>query len=261
MDPVQISSSITVHQTLRHFHNCATHDNIGYMIMVYEKREFHGYTDRNSGKTFSDLEFRECKFVGCKISVTPAPKHRSKIRNVKFIHCEQLGCTLYSAIVEDVLIDGFKTNGLIQSWGAVFQHLVIRGKIGRIMISQWVPSLRNKPNAQKAFDEANAVYYQNVDWAMDIREAQFEEAELRGVPAKLMIRDPETQFVLTREKALEGKWKNVDLSGTYWATGIELFLNRGEQDVVFVAPKRHPRFRPLLAGLWALRDAGIFEDG
>jgi hypothetical protein len=230
------------------------------MVKVYEKREFHGYTDRNSGKTFSGLEFRECKFVGCAISLARNPNRRSKLSNVKFINCEQLGSALYEAIVEDVLIEGFKTNGLFQSWGAVFKHVVIRGKIGRIMTSQRIISFLKKPKEQNSFDEANAAYYKNVDWALDIRDAQFEEAELRGIPAKFIIRDPDTQFILTREKALEGKWKNIDLSGTYWTTAIELFLNIGGPDELFVAPKRHPRFRPLLAGLWALRDAGIFED-
>lgn len=230
------------------------------MIKVITEREFRSYYDRNSGKTYSDLEFRECHFVSCAISIARAPQHRSTIRNIRLIDCEQHGCALYSAIVEDVLVDGFKTNGLFQAWGAVYKHVIIRGKIGRVMATQYIISLRNKPKEQKEFDEANDHFYSNVDWALDIREAQFEEAEFKGIPARLILRDPDTQFVLTREKALQGKWREVDLSGTHWSTSIEMFLKRGDEDEVFVAPKRHPRYRSLLAGLWALRDAGIFTN-
>jgi hypothetical protein len=112
---------------------------------------------------------------------------------------------------------------------------------------------------QKAFDDANADYYSHVDWALDIQEALFEEADLRGIPANLIKRDKDTQFVIMREKALEGRWKEIDLSGTHWKTSIEMFLEEGTKDEVFIAPKRHPRFRSLLDGLWKLRDAGIIK--
>jgi hypothetical protein len=127
-------------------------------------------------------------------------------------------------------------------------------------VSAFIASAMTKLNLQKAFDEANSIYYSSVDWALDIREAQFEEADLRGIPARLILHDPETQFILTREKALEGRWKEVDLSGTHWKTSIEFFLEEtNASDEILVAPKRHPRYRPLLAGLWALRDAGVLE--
>jgi len=118
----------------------------------------------------------------------------------------------------------------------------------------------SKPGEQKAFDEANSLYYSSVDWAFDIREALFQDADLRGIPAKLVMRDPETQYILTRERALQGKWRDVDLSGTHWRTAIEWFIKSGAQDEVFVAGKRNPKYPILLDGLWKLRDAGVFEE-
>jgi hypothetical protein len=75
----------------------------------------------------------------------------------------------------------------------------------------------------------------------------------------LIRRDPETQVVVTREKAIEGAWRNLDLSKTWWATSLEFFVKRGDADVVLVAPKRDRKFRDLLDGLKALRDAGVAE--
>lgn len=115
------------------------------------------------------------------------------------------------------------------------------------------------PEDQRRFDEANAAYYATVDWALDIAEAEFIEAEIQGVPARLIRRDPESQVVVTHEKALEGKWRRIDLAGTYWATSIEFLLNRGDPDVVLVAPKRARDYRRLLDGLKKLRDAGVAD--
>jgi hypothetical protein len=227
------------------------------MMKLFEDHYFQDINDRNSGKNFSNLEFRRCHFESCRISSTRNPQRRSTIRNVKIIDCEELGCVLDAAIVENVLVDGFKTHGLFQTWGAVFKHVTIKGKIGRLMTSPLIATAMGTPAEQTAFNKSSAHFYMDIDWALDIREAEFEEADLRGLAARLVLRDPETQFILTRERALEGRWKNVDLTGTHWRTSIELFLERGAQDQVIVAPKRNPRFRSLLVGLWNLRDAGV----
>jgi hypothetical protein len=108
-------------------------------------------------------------------------------------------------------------------------------------------------------DAANAAYYAKVDWALDISEAEFEEGEIQGVPAGLVRRDPATQVVVRRSKALEGQWRQVDLGRTHWATAIEFLLERGDEDVVLVAPKRHRNFHALREGLMALRDSGVAE--
>jgi hypothetical protein len=235
-------------------------DVSGAKIRVFEDREFRRFYDQNSGRTFSNLEFRRCRFVSSRISITRKPRRRSTIRNVKLIQCEVLGCALGTAIVEDVVVDGVKTHGqLFQTWGAVFKRVTLKGNIGRIMISPAVATGMAKPREQLAFDEANAAYYAGVDWALDISEARFEGCDIRRVPAHLIRRDPETQMVITREKALLGEWRRIDLSRTYWDTAIELFLEDGDPDVVLVAPKSHPRYRAYLDGLKKLRDAGVAE--
>lgn len=229
------------------------------MTRIFEGEVFRGWSDRNSSKVFSDLEFRGCHFVGCRVSSTRDPRRRSRVERTTLKDCEQTGCTLDAAIVEDVLVDGLKTNGLFQVWGAVFRHVTLRGNMGRLMISPLVATALATLSQQKGFDIANHQYYESTDWALDIREAAFEEADLRGVPGNLVRRDPESQFVLTRERGLEGRWRNLDLRGTYWRTAIEFFLEAGLDSQVLVAPKKSPRYRPLLAALLALRDAGVVD--
>lgn len=228
-------------------------------IRVFERQELVRFYDQDSGRTFSGIEFRKCSFLSSAISITRKPELRSTVREVKLIQCEERGCALEAAIVENVLVDGLKTHGLLQAWGAVFKHVTLRGKIGRVMISPAVATGMATKAQQRAFDEANAAYYAGVDWALDISEAEFEEGEIQRVPAHLVRRDPATQVVVTREMALQGGWRQLDLSKTHWATSLEFMLKRGDPDVVLVAPKRHRRYRELLEGLRMLRDAGVAE--
>jgi hypothetical protein len=195
--------------------------------------------------------------------MTRNPSLRSTIRNVRLIGCEEVGCSLHTAIVEEVLVDGLKTSGsaggLFQTWAAVFKHVILKGKVRRVMFSSAVSLGMATKDEQQAFDEVNAAYYRTVDWAMDISQGEFEECEIQCVPAHLVRRDPETQVVVTRAKAARGEWRQLDLSKTHWAVSLDWFLKRGDHDVVLVAPKRSKKFHDLLAGLKLLRDANIAE--
>ncbi|GIV67083.1 MAG: hypothetical protein KatS3mg047_1476 [Bellilinea sp.] len=229
------------------------------MIKTFDRQEFRSFHDRNSGRVFADLCFKYCRFVSCSVSTTLSPRKRSLVQNICFYGCEVRGCMINPAIVEDVLISSLKTHTLLQTWGTVFKHVKLEGNIGRIMISPFIAPGVAKPHQQAAFDKANAEYYQQVDWALDISEARFYECDIRGIPARLIRRDPRTQVVVTREKALLGDWRKLDLSRTFWSGWIELFLQEDALDVVLVAPKRHPKFNDLLDGLKMLRDAGVAE--
>ena len=227
-------------------------------MKTYEGQEFVKWYDRGDA-VYSGVEFVRCRFRSCAVSITEDPHRRTIVRNIRLIKCEQRGGAIDTAIVEDVLVDGLKTNGLLQTWGAVFKHTTLRGKIDRIMISPAVGAGLASPQVQRAFDSANDQYYSKVDWALDISEADFQECDLRRVPADLVRRDRDTQVVIRREKAMRGEWRKIDFGPAAWGTAISFFLERGDPDLVLVAPKRHKKFRDLLDGLKRLRDAGVAE--
>jgi len=112
---------------------------------------------------------------------------------------------------------------------------------------------------QPEFDASAEKFWQSVDWALDIREAQFIECDIRGIPARLIRRDEETQVIVRREKAAEGEWRRLALSDTQWPTALQFMLDSGDPDTVLVASKRDRAFKRELAGLRLLRDAGIAE--
>lgn len=210
---------------------------------------------------FEKLTFRDCYFESCDVGMTRDPESRVTIKDVVAINCKQKGCIIGPAVFENVSIEGLGTGGqLLQAWGAAFKNVVLSGKIDRVMLSPIVVLNDRKSPVNLAFRSANAEIYGTVDWALDIRGAEAKELEIQGVPSKLIRRDPETQVVVKAAKALEGDFKSLDFGDTHWAYSIQLMLERGEEDVVLVAPKRSPKFKGLLAALTMLRREGIAES-
>lgn len=236
-------------------------------MKIIADRQFIALADRDSGAVFQDIEFRDCYFEGCAVSVTSDPSLRSTVKHVRLLNCSQRGCGVYCAAIEDATIDGLNTNGqLLQSWGAVFNRVVLRGRIDRLMLSDAVmpPVLMAEELRQREiarFRSANVAYYENVDWALDISGAEFKECDIRGVPAHLIRRDASTQVVVTRSRASERDWQDLPFNERLIPFSINFFLTRqtDEPATVLIAPKRHPKFSRLLDDLELLRVNGVAD--
>ncbi len=232
------------------------------MTRMFEDQTFERFYEDGRAAVYSDFVFRRCTFRSCDISITRDPALRTTVRNVHLIDCirKRDPAGFSCAIVEDCLVENLKIEELLQTWGAVFKHVTIKGGIGRMMLSNRLcPTSTTTDAMQRAFEEANAVYYASVDWALDISKGEFEELSLRGIPARLIRRHPETQVVVTRQRAMRGEWRRLDLDRTYWQVAIELMLERGDEDVVLVAPKQSKNFKDLLRGLQLLRETGVAD--
>ena len=228
-------------------------------MRTFENDEFTAFYDRG-GNVYEDLHFKKCTFISSSISITYDPANRTTVRNVTLERCRVVGSALDCAVVEDVLVDGLQTSDLHQAWGALFKHVTLRGKIGRLMVTPLIsPRHRNTPE-QAAFDEQREAYYETIDWALDISEAEAVELELAGIPARLIRRDPETQAVVTRQAALSGEWRELEpVKKTVLGLAIQQMLKRGDDDTVLVAERRARDFKQLLAGIQELRAAGVAE--
>lgn len=222
-------------------------------------RSFVGLRDQG-GARIVDLDLVGCRFESCVLSATRVVRSRTLVRSVKLEQCEQQGCYVGAAVFEDVVVDGLRSSEVLQVWGAVFRHVVLKGRLDRLMLSPTVaPSTANWAE-QRAFDDAAAAFYAETDWALDISEADFKGADIRGVPADLIRRDPETQAVVRRANVADERWRSIDLSKTYWDVTIELMLKEGREDVVLVVPKRAGKKRAdLIDGIKRLRDAGVAD--
>lgn len=226
---------------------------------AFTDQTFTGFRDRDSARVFSDIAFRRCDFENCLLSKTREPRLRATIRNVSIVDCTDNASSIGAAIVEDVLVDTLRSPGVLHTYGAAFKHVMLRGKFDRLMLSSLVDLMGNEPSVQAAFDEANAEFYRHVDWALDISQGEFKELCIRGLPGHLIRRDPETQVLVTREKALQEKWRDLEYRDGLCAFSLDLFLEREEPSIVLVAPKCHRKFKDQLWDLQQLRKAGVAE--
>lgn len=233
-------------------------------MRVFENEKFDHFVDHNSAAAFADIEFHRCQFEFCSVSITHEPELRSTVSNVRLANCTVNGGTIDRAIIEDCLVENLKTPGLFQTFGTVFKHVVLRGKFERMMLNNnTLPRGDLNPpydyESVEAFRAANAEYYRHVDWALDISQGQFRSLDVRGIPCRLIRRDPETQVVVTKKRLLESDdWREMAFDGPAQVI-FQILLDGPYEDALVVAPKRHRKFPLYMADVQLLRDAGIAE--
>lgn len=212
-----------------------------------------------------DMKFENCEFARCAISLSETFGRMSTVRNVELRDCSVVYCHTSPIILSRVTISNLRTSDLFIVWCPYLDRVTLSGEIGRMKINPDAgPSTVDNPK-QKPFDDYRDQFYADVEWALDISEARFKGFEIRGVPGRLIRRDPESQILITRERALQvatpGWEKQLDPSNKLWPFMINEFLSDGDADTVLVAPLAAAKSKrdPLLRGLQELRRIGLAE--
>jgi len=233
-------------------------------MKVYSDKLFDHVIEYGQNQVYSDIRFKRCVFQSCAFSVTDDPKMRSIVRNIEVVKCKGPSSSVGPAIVEDCLIDGFHTsNGFFYLKATAFKHVTFRGKLGRFFFFE-LPThagFEGMYEVHAAFAAANAEYYRNVDWAIDISQAEFLNVDLRSVPPLLIRRDPESQILLTRKRVAESDWENLPYAWDLVPNTLSYFIKNQTElnEIVFVAPKRSTHAKKLLHDIALLRREGIPE--
>jgi hypothetical protein len=228
------------------------------MMKAIEGRTFQGLRDRAGSCDINDTEFRRCVFRDC-VTSTHDVQNRPRIRNVKVIDCEESNCDLQEAMLEDVIVDGLRVKDLFIISDCAYKHVTLRGNLGRLKITSGFAGLAKKlPKLQAALNDANSAYYANVDWALDISNAEFEDFSLSGVPLQLIRRDGETQVIFPASLAIGGDWRAVPEFAEVWGPRVDALLKVGRgPELLLVAAKRRKEFKAELGALNALRRSGL----
>ena len=231
-------------------------------MIEFKNKAFDSLFDRGNALALQSMRFEGCSFSNCALSLTKRFELRSQVSNVELVNCSAVDCDIGPTVLRDVRVDGLLTNDLLIVWGAVFSHVALSGQIGKIKINHWVHHVDRSPEVQGPFDAYRQDFYQATDWALDISGARFKEFEVRGVPARLIRIDPETQAVVTRERALSPGWRErLSSSNTLWPFMIKLFLSDGDPDMVLAVPLGAAKSKrdALLKDLRELRALGVAE--
>lgn len=196
--------------------------------------------------------------------MTKDVKKISTVQNVDMLDCVENGCDVGPAILRDVSIHNLETRDLFILWSPFFDRVTLSGVIGKTKINASAHfSIDGKE--QQPFNKFRDKFYRKVDWALDIRKAKFKQFEVYGVPGHLIKRDPETQILITRERALEivkpGWADKLECTVKWLPSSIEWFLSSGEKDEIWVAPMAAPKATrdPILKGLQEFRKIGLAE--
>jgi hypothetical protein len=230
--------------------------------MILTDVDYRSAFDRGNALVIEGLELSNCSFSHCGLSMTKEIAKRSIVRNCKLTNSAVGGCDIGPAILENIEVDGVDTKELLIVWGALFKNVVFRGECGKIKINHWVHFTDRTAATQAPFDEARNRFYDSIDWAIDIRDAKFREFEYRGIPGRLIKRDPETQFLVRRENVIDASWRSkVSKSNVHWPFVLELFESDGDEDIVLVAPLAAPKKKreSLLEELRELRALGVAD--
>ncbi len=221
-------------------------------------QRFEMLSDHELGPRLCDVVLEDCVFMACHYGNTAkSPADRRCVQNVDVVNCRTTSnCSLGPVVLESVSVNGLKTGGVCIAWGAVYRHVTLAGRCGKLFLNQPRPGEK-----EGAFLKANEKFYGGIDWALDISAGQFEELDIRGIPADLIRRDPETQVVvrLDRVKMLQAEWQKLDLEGTPWAVSLSNMIQLGLKDKVLVAPTARKDASRWLKGLHLLRAAGVAD--
>jgi hypothetical protein len=231
-------------------------------MIEYQSRIFNSLIDRGNAVALSNIACFGCEFANCALSMTTDIGKRALVDNALFKDCKVSASDIGPAVLKSVHIDGLVTDSLLIVWGAVFDRVIFSGRIGKIKINRHIHHVDQSERVQKPFDEFRQSLYADLEWAIDIADAKFRLLEISGIPAKLIRRDPNTQMVVTRERALDQGWRSqVSSANKHWPFAIDMFLATGEADRVLVSPLIGPKkqIENLLDELKELRDLGVVE--
>jgi len=225
-------------------------------MIEFKNKTYEEFFDEDSSEFYENISFIKCQFNYCDISQMDNPKFRSTIKNVILKNCSSKGGSIGCSVLDNVIIENFKNSGLIQTWGAVFKHVVMKGKLGKIMITDSYNS--NNPYIDKAFEEENKLFYSNIDWALDISEGEFIELDIRGIPSNLIKIDNKTQGIIQKDN-IPDNWRNINFNDRVTKAAIDIILELNLSDYVYVAPKRAKNFDAMIKDLETLREYGIVD--
>ncbi|WP_143676330.1 hypothetical protein [Streptomyces sp. TLI_146] len=203
-----------------------------------------------SGRTFSDIELAGNTLRSCVLAQFDDPEFGLEVRNVVVDRCAVERVSVQGVYFDNVTVNELKTKQSPSLYGCVLSRVVLKGKIGPIMVGPPTPTLPNRDRHVTGMVEK----YHQVEWALDISEASFTDASFFGVPGELVRYDPETQVLLKREKFQGIQPEDLPGFAGIWASRFTL---TPFDSFVAVAPKRSKKFPEYMRDIEWLHDQGM----
>ena len=228
---------------------------------VYHDVVFRDLVDRDSGSVIQNLDLQRCSFMNCKLSTGLDPKKRATLRRLHLSDCriKQRFAMIGAPILDDITVEDLRCGDVLFFWGATFRRVTLKGHMPPMIFHERTAGNTVPIECAERFLEANGEFYRAVDWALDIREAQFATVRLSSIPGQLIRRNPATQVMVSRLKLLERDWSKLTLPSITRVSVKNCLASRHEYQVI-VAGERSRTFSAQLEGLEILRCEGFTVD-
>lgn len=206
-----------------------------------------------ASKEYNDIRLTDSTLTGCVLAQFSDPGLSLEVRDVVVERCSMDRCSSQSVFFEDVTVDTLGMAQMHRLYGCVFKHVTLRGKIGPLMAMGPHTSLTNRPE----FIAGIVEMYSAVDWALDISEAIFSDADFYYVPGELIRRDESSQFLLHRENFADVDWRDLPGYAGIWASRFD---ETPFDSVVAIAPRGSRDLGKYMADAEWLRDQGLIDS-
>ena len=223
--------------------------------VTYEDREFRHLRLDERPRTLAGISVRGGELQDCAIVQVDDPAYPIRVADSAITGTRLVNSAAFGVRFEDITVTDCPTPAdPAYLDGCLFRHVVLRGRLGSWIFNEMSKSVPD--DRRKAFAEAGQQFYAEGEYALDITEAVFESASMFSLPGDLVRRDPETQFLVRKEK-LAG----ADLS--VLPRSMQRRLKRAARSpfdsTVLVVGRDEPDFEESLAAHRQLIDLGIAE--
>lgn len=224
------------------------------MVQKYKKEEFDYQKIIKNVATISNLSFEQCTFEGGAIVQEEADaSYQLVIEHVSLKRCKTGSTQIHGVRFKNVTVDTLRHPAIVFI-GCVCERVVLRGNFGDIRFRQ-----PDDEEEKRVLAPAAAAIYETVDWALDISEAKFTNLEILDIPGYLVVRDPETQFLIRRDAAAALTPDQIANLSTWAQIYVERAVDVPYETVVAAAPVRSKSFDVAMQALESLRELGIME--
>ncbi|OIV39140.1 hypothetical protein BIV57_02070 [Mangrovactinospora gilvigrisea] len=224
------------------------------MAATTMSKETIAHTKLGGSQTLGDADLTGCTFKGGTLAQYEDPAFGLRVHDVTLRDCRTAPFVLHGIEFRNIAVDRLTCGARLTPRACVFQHVTLSGAMPDLMLMPAHSSL--SAEVQEAFAAGAEHYYKDVDWALDISQGTFKDAEFSGVPGHLVKRDPATQFLLHRSSAEHADTEGLsDRARSYLAKARKHRFD----SIVIVAPTRSKYFDAVLADLEDLRTRGLAE--
>jgi hypothetical protein len=203
---------------------------------------------------YSDVTARRCAFNQCNLPNRSTPVGWNKVSNVHLADASHWNCSVTGTAFEDVSLHNLKRTGdaPLFLWGCVFRHVKLSGRLSAIKINKAIGPGPAFDAIQPEWESAASKFYADVDWALDISEAQFPGGvTFEAVPGHLIRRNPDSQVLVTRKALSAADIDSLDFDKTAINIALSWFLRGSMFDSVVIAARSDSK--------WAKRDRAVLN--